>query len=172
MPRPAPAPVHVPAPSTEGLPFAKPPRHKRERSGGITVRADRAKETEEKRFGPYADLIRACPCAAAYPEMYATDEAIRLTLLTAAREVYKANPLGKKPPRRSAPHHTVKCSQGGLAHHMIPVRHALHDESHLHGDPNAFLATKGIPDALALAALIWSVHEEIRQELERVERGR
>lgn len=171
MPHPAPKPAHASAPSTAGLPFGKPTRRERVRHGGITVRRARSAATREKRFGPHAELIRACPCAALYPMLYASREAIHTVLLTAAHEVAEAKAVGKEPPRRSAAHHAVKRSHGGLARHLIPVNHPLHDEAELTGNANAFLVEHGCPPPVELAALIWIVKEEIRGELERVERG-
>jgi hypothetical protein len=55
--------------------------------------------------------------------------------------------------------------------HLVPVNHPLHNEAELQGDANAHLVAHGCPPPVELAAVIWSVHEEIRQELERVERG-
>ncbi len=168
---PVPKPAHDAAPSHDGLPLAKPPRRERVRKGGITMRKERVEATEEKRFGPYADLIRACPCAARYPQFYASRDAVKLTLSEAAQDILHAKAMERALPRLSVAHHAVGRGRGGLACHLVPVDRFLHDESHLHGNPNAFLATRGLPNARALADLLWSVKEEIRVEAERVERG-
>lgn len=170
--KPVPKPAHDGAPSHDGLPLAKPKRAERVRKGGITMRKEKVEATEEKRFGPHAELIEACPCAVLYPEFYGSRAAVKLTLIEAAQEIVTAKALGKSPPKRSAAHHALRRGQGGLARHVIPINRWTHDEAHLHGNPNAFLAEKGLKDARALADLLWSVKEEIRVEVEKVERNR
>lgn len=142
------------------LPLAKPVRAERKRkglarTGAIKPNPERAAAREAEQIGPHGELVRALPCAVRNPELYRTDRALVLALKAAAQRVAEARAAGLPLPRKSAAHHTIRRSQGGLARDLIPLHDLVHDEAHRHGDFNRYLLDAHGLDSLALAARLW-----------------
>jgi hypothetical protein len=152
-----------------GFALAKPaPREKSakglKRSGRIKPNPERLAAKIELQEGPHAVLLRACPCAARYPDLYTRhqpdgtrepcDVAIRTILREAARRLAG---MGGQKVQRSVAHHTVRRSQGGAAQHLIPLHTDVHELIHQHGDFNAFTEAEYGFNPLTLAERLWAL---------------